>query len=79
MQTKQRADASCGWIACGCKGCGKTRRDCHSEEPQAVLSIAKEESRIAMKIRRARFFAEFTVSGRAKSFAALRMTAKDSE
>jgi hypothetical protein len=50
----------------GLTGCGKTRRHRHSEEPQAVLSIAKEESRISMKMRRAR------------SFAALRMTAKDS-
>jgi hypothetical protein len=47
----------------GLTGCGKTRRACHSEEPQVVLSEAKEESRIAMKMRRAR------------SFAALRMTA----
>jgi hypothetical protein len=43
--------------------CGKTRRNYHSEEPQAVLSETKQESRIAMKTRRAR------------SFAALRMTA----
>jgi len=38
-------------------GCGKTRRHGHSEEPQAVLSLAKEESRIALKKLRARFFA----------------------
>ncbi len=30
----------------GFTGCRRTRRGCHSEEPQAVLSIAKEESRI---------------------------------
>jgi hypothetical protein len=49
------------------------------EEPQAVLSEAKEESRMFMKMRRARFFAQFTLSaGRARFFASLRMTAKDS-
>jgi hypothetical protein len=32
------------------------------EEPQAVLSIAKEESRIAMKMRRARFFASLRMT-----------------
>ncbi len=42
-------------------GCGKTRRDCHSEE---VAAATDEESRTAMKMRRAR------------SFATLRMTAK---
>jgi hypothetical protein len=37
-----------------------------------------DESRMFITIRRARFFAEFTLS-RARSFAALRMTAKGSE
>jgi hypothetical protein len=46
-----------------------------AEEPQAVLSVAKEESRIALRILRAISFASFTLSGRARFFAALRMTA----
>jgi hypothetical protein len=39
----------------------KKRQGCHSEELQAVLSIAKEESRIATKMRRARSFATLRV------------------
>ena len=39
--------------------------------PQAVLISAKEESRIAVKMRRARFFAQTTLSGRARYFNAL--------
>jgi len=34
-----------------------TRSLCHSEEPQAVLSETKEESRTALRILRARFLA----------------------
>jgi hypothetical protein len=45
---------------------------------RAVLGIAKEESRIAMKILRARSFAQFPLSGRARFFFTLRMTAKGS-
>ena len=35
-----------------------------------------EESRSALRLLRARFLAEFTLSGRARSFAALRMTSE---
>jgi len=52
----------------GFPGCGKTRRDCHSEDPQAVLSETKEESRIATKVRRARFFASLCRNSTRKSF-----------
>ena len=79
-----------GFLTTGLEGrgftaCGTTRRDCHSEEPQAVLSEAKEESRISMKMRRARFFTQFILSGQSEilRFAqndseGLRMAAKDS-
>jgi hypothetical protein len=40
-----------------------------------LRSSGDEESRIALKILRARSFAKFTLSGRARFFAALRMTA----
>jgi hypothetical protein len=67
-------------------GCGKTLRDCRFEELQAVLSVANEESPMFMKMRRARFFAQFILSGQGEilRFAqndseGLRMTAKDSE
>jgi len=53
-------------------------RNCHSEVPKAVLSIAKEESRMFMKMYRARSFAQFTLSGKARFFVSLRMTAKGS-
>jgi len=57
-------------------GCGKSLRDWHSEEPQAVLSIAKEESRMFMKMGRARFFAQFILSGQSEI---LRCAQDDSE
>jgi len=50
--------------------------------PQGGMSAppaaTDEESRIAMRMRRARSFAQFILSGRARFFASLRMTAKDS-
>ena len=50
----------------GFRGCGKTFPERHSEKAQAVLSIAKEDSRFAMKTLRARSFASFTLSGQSE-------------
>ena len=50
---------------CGTRGFDRLRKkpwDCHPEEPQAVLSNAKEESRIALKVHRPRFFVQFILS-----------------
>ena len=56
-------------------GFGKTRLAGYCEEPQAVLSIAKEESRKSRTFR-ARFLAEFILSGQGEI---LRFAQKDSE
>ena len=45
------------------------------ESAVILRSSGDEESRIALKILRARSFAQFTLGGRARFFAALRMTA----
>src|SRR5271157_626882 len=47
----------------GFRACGRTLPCCHSEEPERVLSIAKEESRMAQKMRRVRSFAALRMTG----------------
>ncbi len=58
----------------GFTGCGKTRLACHSEESRSDRD--DEESRTALEILRARFLAEFTLSGQSEI---LRCAQDDSE